>query len=176
MSKRPVFQSAVQRFLTKFSPTTIRGRLLVALVMMVVLPAVAYSIVAILVILPGGRQQVINQLESVATLKKAELETWVENLRADVAAAMVGNDTSNALCQILTFPQNTDEPDKAYQILYAYFTEIVEKSPNLDQLFLMDINGRIVLSTEPSHEDRVVGPGSQVYWKQGLKGRLLLSP
>ncbi|HSJ58659.1 MAG TPA: hypothetical protein VLC95_15860, partial [Anaerolineae bacterium] len=71
---------------------TIRTRLLVSFVSLVLLPVVAVGIATVVGGLRSDRQQVINQLESVAILKDAEIKPWVDDLHSDLALALLGDE------------------------------------------------------------------------------------
>lgn len=155
---------------------TIRSRLFVAFVLVTLLPALAFGAVSTMVGYRSGRQQVINQLESVATIKEAELHTWVSNLETDLQLALIGADTMSYLRDVLS-----PTPDDArYQIgsdrLHARFGQMVARSPRLDELFLMDLDRRVVLCTDPGREGGIGAPGSYVYFREGLKGPYLYPP
>lgn len=159
----------------KLRPEKIRSRLLVAFVALVLTSAIALSVVSITVGIPSGRKQVVDQLESVATIKEAELNTWLNNIRYDVAAAMIGSDTIEAMQLVLDL-EGKPADEAAYALLHERWEALVQESPRIDELFLMDQNARVVLSTERAREGRPGGPGSATYFKNGLLGEYVQPP
>ncbi len=71
-----------------FRFSTIRGRLLVSFVLLTLLPSLAIGAGSILVVYTNGRQQVIDQLESVLALKEQEIESWSLSLKSELSSAL----------------------------------------------------------------------------------------
>jgi len=155
---------------------SIRSRLFLAFVLMVLLPGIAFSTVSTVVGFRSGRQQVIDQLESVATIKEAELNTWVSDVQTDLATVVIGDETIGHLREILAPSPDPMDYQVAYDRLHQDFGQMVEQSKRLDELFLMDLHRHVVLSTDPGHEGRSGGPGSNVYFREGLKGEYMHPP
>ena len=63
---------------------TIRNRLLVYFVCLVVLTAVAISAATALIVARESRERVVAQLKSVATLKEQQITTWTGELRLNL--------------------------------------------------------------------------------------------
>ncbi len=162
--------------LRPFHVVTIRSRLLVVFVLMTVLPAIAFGIVSTVVGLRSGRQQVFDQLESVATIKEAELDTWASNVQTDLATVAVGDGVTSCMREILSPARNATDYQIAYDELHERFAQVVERSPRLEGLFLMDLNRRVLLSTDLRQEGAIGAPGSQAYFWEGLKGPYLHPP
>ncbi|MBN1316542.1 MAG: GAF domain-containing protein [Anaerolineales bacterium] len=160
----------------QFRKLTIRRRLFVAFILLALLPAITFSAVSIVVGFRSGRQQVINQLQSVATLKEAELNTWISSLRADMAALMVADGVNQHMNTLLSQSPELADYQIAYDQLQSNFSRIIENTPRLDELFLMNLDRRVVLSTDVYKEGRPGGPGSLVYFQKGLEGEYLHPP
>jgi nitrate/nitrite-specific signal transduction histidine kinase len=167
------FSSRTRRYL---GLTTIRSRLFFAFVLMTLLPALAFATVSTVVGYRSGRQQVIEQLESVATIKEAELNTWVKSLEGEVATAAASADASRSMRELLSAEADDADRMAAYQKLHQWFEQVVEQSPRLDELLLLDLDTRVVLSTQWQNEGRFGGPGSQLYFPRGLRGEYLSPP
>ena len=157
----------------QFAMTSIRNRLLVTFVLIVLLPAIAFGIVSTTVGYRSGQRQVINQLESVATIKEAELNTWAGNVRGDLATACIGEETVEHMRDVLVASSDHADYQIAYDDLHERFEGVVKQSPRLDELFIMDLQRRVVLSTDLSGEGRFGSPGSNAYFREGLKGEYL---
>ena len=159
-----------------FRPVTIRSRLFATVVLAALLPAIAFGAVSSAVGFPSGRQQVINQLRSVATLKEAELNTWASSLQADLAATVIGDETIGYMREVLSPLSDPVDHQVASDQLHQRLGQMVEGNERLDELFLMDLDRRVVLSTDPRWEGLYGGPGSPVYFQKGLKGEYLYPP
>ncbi|MBU0702959.1 MAG: GAF domain-containing protein [Chloroflexi bacterium] len=146
---------------------TIRTRLLIAFVLMVLLTAVAISAASVVLGFRSGRQQVINQLESVATLKEAEISSWVHNLQIDLASALIGQQTAQHAVLLL---QEPDHPDYrfTYSVLQTRFQQTIEQTGRFEELFIMDLQGRLILSTDTAREGE--SHRIRIYFRKGLQG------
>ena len=150
---------------------TIRTRLLIAFVLMVLLPAVAISAGSTVLGFQSGRQQVINQLESVATLKETEIETWVNSLRTDLVTALAGEDATRRTIALLQMP----DPSKylGYWVR-NHFQQAIEQAGRFEELFLIDLQGRVILSSDVTQEGKI--HSNQTYFREGLKGSYVQPP
>lgn len=171
---RPVLKSLLR--IINIRPITIRHRLFALSVLMIILPAIAFGTAAGLVGLKNGRQQVVNQLESVAVLKEAEVNAWVNNAKADLLIVMSGTGAVQQMRTILSTSPDIEEYQSAYQSLLQYFGAFVNQTQRFDEIFLMDLNRRVVLSTDIQREGGVGGLGSNAYFQEGLRGEYLHPP
>ncbi len=169
--------SFLSRLKRRFRLRSIRSRLLVAFILLVLLPAVAVSISSAVMGYRSGKKQIYNQLDSVLTLKEAELRTWVENLRSDLAFAASGGDTRDWIEELIkasaeTSSMSTGEQrsfDYAYLMLRERFLRITELSnrPRLQELFLISRDGKVVLSTDSWNEH--LDLSQNYFFLQGLR-------
>jgi nitrate/nitrite-specific signal transduction histidine kinase len=144
---------------------------------MTILPAVAFGAVSTIVGYRSGRQQVIDQLESVATIKEEELSIWAQAVQTDVAMAAMAPDATRYMAEVLSPAEIPDERQTAaYDMLHDWFGHVVAESSRLDELLLMDLDTRVVLSTQQENEGRLGGPGAQVYFLRGLEREYLSPP
>jgi len=133
---------------------TIRTRLLIAFVAVTLLPV---TFITIGVVAWGGqndRRAVINQLESVATLKNGAIETWLATLQTDLAAVLTGEDTTQHALVLLRESPNLEPYQDAHSELQRHFLQVVEQTQRFERLFLMDLQGRVVLSTDAAQEGK----------------------
>jgi nitrate/nitrite-specific signal transduction histidine kinase len=151
-------------------PISIRSRLFVAFVLIVLLPAIAFATVSSVVGFRSGRQQVIDQLESVATIKEAELRTWVRSLQGDLNTVLIGDEVIRWTREVLSPSGDSGHHQAAHDELHERFGQMVEESERLEGLFLMNLDRRVVLSTDRRQEGAIGAPGSQAYFWQGLRG------
>ena len=138
-----------------FHDGTIRDRLLIASMLLVLLPTGMVGAVSILGSLAHGRQQVINQLESVATLKEAEIDTWVEQLRTDMSKVLADREAKSDLYQLLSETAGAVDHRVAYNRIQDRLVESLGQAEQLEELFLIDIAGRTVLSQQPRPRRRI---------------------
>jgi signal transduction histidine kinase len=152
--------------------STIRTRLLVMFVLLVVLPALAISTTSALLGLQSGHQQVVNQLRSVATLKKEQIQTWMSNLQTHLASVIYPHDVPRLVEPLLEESPDSLHYQVAYTELRAQFLAGIadrdpETTPLFEEIFLMDTQGRVILSTDKEREGE--NHSIQVYFVEGLR-------
>ncbi|MBA3530402.1 MAG: cache domain-containing protein [Ardenticatenales bacterium] len=163
-------------FLEKPAPgsLTIRARLLIFFVLMALLPAGLISLVSAQGSLAAGEQRSINQLESVATLKEAEIHTWLQNLLLDLKVEQSRALSRERFQQLLQSPVESEAFEDAYAAQQAQLRESVEVGEKFEELFLIDAEGRVLLSTTSSQEGQLLS--NRPYFKEGLKGEYVSAP
>ncbi len=153
---------------------TIRIRLLASYVMLVVLFAIATGASAVLIGSENTRRRVIDQLESVATLKQAEIETWIDDLRDDLAMALIGEEAlTDALRLLGAESAGPQMRETSRQRLGRRFQEIIAQTEQFDELFVVDTQGQVLRSSNPLREGLLLN--SQPYFREGLE-RTYISP
>jgi nitrate/nitrite-specific signal transduction histidine kinase len=168
--------AAMTRVARGFLTATIRQRLFASFMVVVLLPALAFAVVGTVVGYRSGRQQVIDQLESVATIKEAELNTWVGNIQTELHAAVLSHEVVQDMRLVLAPSRHPSLGNIAYENLHGTFDQTVAESTRIDELFLMDLRRRVVLSTDARREGKSGGPDSNVYFYEGLEGPYLYPP
>ncbi|WKZ37888.1 MAG: histidine kinase [Anaerolineales bacterium] len=130
----------------------IRVRLLIGFVLVALLPVIGVGIGTYIVGYQNGRQQSIDRLESVAARKELALQVWIQSLQLELQVASKGDYapklTSNALAlsnENISYTWYNDLVRKRLQ----YF---VDQSPQITELFLVDLKGRVIVSTVPTRE------------------------
>jgi PAS domain S-box-containing protein len=169
-----VEEKAVTPARRAFHLRSIRTRLLVIFVLLVLLPAAIIGIVTAVGSLRFGQQQAINQLESVATLKQGEIDNWVQSLQLDLSVEPAGEQVAQRLVTLLRTAPDTTDYQAAYMGLVNRFQQTIELRKNFEELFVMDLKGRVVLSTDAVQEGKAYD--KQDFFAQGLKGSYVHPP
>ncbi len=145
---------------------TIGARLLNASVLVVLLPAAVIIAFSALMGLQSGRRQVLDQLESVATLKEAEIEMWVDRLQSSLSLAVAEQEATWAAEALLQEPPASAGYQAAYNGLQERLGQVAKHTQLFEELFLMDAQGRTVLSTDAAQEGKI--HRQQTYFRKGL--------
>ena len=153
---------------------TIRTRLLVAFVLLVLLPVLVLGLAMGIGGLQGFQQQMTNHLASVAILKEAEISTWRGDLQFDLVLALTGEDVTRRAILLLEDVQDPATATLAEGVVRTRFQQVIEQTGRFEELLLADLNGRVVLSTDPRQTGAVLG--DQAYFQQGLLGPYLQPP
>ncbi|MBN1318712.1 MAG: GAF domain-containing protein [Anaerolineales bacterium] len=166
----------IQRILKRFRPVSIRNRLLIAFLMMVLIPTIVFGAVSAWIGVKNGRQQVIDQLTSIVVLKEVEIGTWVRSIQSDLAIAIRGQDTKAWIHTLLSSPGDSTEFQKANYFLFDNLSQLLGEALRLDEIFVVNMDRRIVFSTNREHEGSldvgISGVGSRAYliFLEGLQG------
>ena len=154
---------------------SIRNRLLFAFVLVAVLPLFLTGIISSLVSASNLETQVKEQLESVATLKEAEIVTWTERLVQGLGASLSRADQTH-LATVFGDLEATPAIVFSYshnQLLDS-FQFRMESARLFDEIFLLNQEGRVVVSTLASQEGKSFA--GQAFFEEGLKQDFIARP
>jgi serine phosphatase RsbU (regulator of sigma subunit)/HAMP domain-containing protein len=175
MAEEPWATISVQRLLDRAKHGgralrigTIHARLLVSFVLIVLVLASAISIATAIMGTQSGRQRVVDQLQSVATLKEAEIEAWVRGLGVNLDIVVSGPQVMDRLKRLTQESVALADYQSTYNELQEHFRWAVGQMEQFEELFLMDLGGRVVLSTSTAQEGQV--HSNWDYFQEGLKG------
>jgi PAS domain S-box-containing protein len=109
---------------------------------------------------------VYDRLNAVATLKENGLNNWVDDQTQNVVMlAWLPNVRSQA-GTFLSMPDSSPEKKQAYRALSDFLHLVITRTSYTDELYLIDMNGTIAISSDKSHEGQSVA-GAQYF----LEGR-----
>jgi hypothetical protein len=130
----------------------IRGQLNSGFILMALFPAVAISIGAVVIGYISWRNQAITRLESVAALKETRIAAWLQDLQGSLLLAL-NEEYAVERATIVLSLANTNKYSSIYQkAMRSRFQRFVEQSQLFDEILLLDITGRVVVSTDPVGE------------------------
>ena len=98
------------------------------------------------------KQSVFNRLEAVSTLKEDVLNRWIDDQRRDAVFIAWLPEVGEQSGQLLSRPKSSPEFQAAYTILSEYLKFLVTSTSDSAELFILDLDGNIILSTDKSHE------------------------
>jgi len=155
---------------------TIRTRLLLFLALSVVITALAISLVTALLGFREGRERVVGQLKSVATLKENEIRDWADGLILNLDIVLSG---SNVPGDLRTLAQAEGSAGSAmdlgaYYRVQEQFMWASNRMELFEELFFMDTEGTVLISTDPVHESQRLGFND--YFTEGLLGDFIQQP
>lgn len=153
---------------------TIRSRLLLFLVSSVVLTALAISLVTAIVGFRSGRDRVMGQLQSVAILKEHEIRAWADNLSLNLDIVLSQGHVLERLDALLSSEAALSGNDTVYSDLQDGFQWGVQRMGLFQEVFFMDADGVVRVSTDVSHEGQRLGLND--YFIQGMKDKFIQQP
>ena len=157
-------------FLT-FRIGTIRTRMLVTSVSLVLLVAVSVSASSIIISFRSGQQQVSDRLEVVAALKETKVKTWARDLQTDLGVLLIQEE---ALIRMRWLLQPSAFRELNENLLLEDFKQTMELTQRFDEMFLLDLEGQVVVSTDPTQKGKDYS--QKIYFQNGLAGPYLQPP
>ncbi len=150
---------------------SIRSRLILAFVGAVLFTAVIISLSSIIINFETSQQQVVDELEAIASLKTADIDVWIDNLRDDLAG-LTGQD--EPLVRMRTLLQPTAFRALISSELRGNFEQVLELSERFDEIFLVNLEGEVLVSTNVEQEGQSYSGES--FFQEGLREPFLQAP
>lgn len=148
-----------------FRAGTIRTRLIITFVLMVLLPAAAISSVSAALGFSSGQQRAIEQLELAASFKETEINDWADDLQTGLNTALTEKNT--LLFARVIFGWRLEPTPNIYNNLKMRFSQYIEQTQRFEELFLLNLEGEVVASTDETRAGEL--HGDQPYFQEGLK-------
>ncbi len=155
---------------------SMRGRLLVIFVAIVLLPVVILGTVSSILTAQTAQQKLQDQLESISVLKQAQIHSWLDSMQSTLQIALPAGDQLELVEALLTSNDSAvSAVPGARASLNNSFQQIVIKADLFDEISLLDPSGAVLLTT-----DQGMGVGSapsvelypsrhsEVYFQQAL--------
>jgi GAF domain-containing protein/HAMP domain-containing protein len=155
-------------------PRTLRARLLRLLTLLVVVLALAFVATSVVVGFLIGRQQALAQLDSTASLKQAAVERWVQDLQLDMAFEATALPQATDFITLLRSAPDTDSFQNARDAITRRLNNRVSLEKRFDEIFVLDLNGQVVLSTNPLQEKKIFQ--NELYFREGQKEQFISPP
>ena len=143
-------KSRAARLMDAFRYQPIRSRILLSFVFISSITALLVSAGSSLVHYSSGREQAVDRLTSVLSLKQMEVENWVGSLHNELLMALNDSYNSEQIPVTLKVAQSHHYftwYNKAVQRRLAFF---VSQSNQFQSLCLADLNGNLVLCSDES--------------------------
>ncbi len=156
--------------------SSIGGRLVLYLGLTVVLTAVAISTVSFVLGSRDARDRVVGQLRSVAALKQQEIATWQGNLYLNLDIVLSSPTTATDLRTLAeaTTPDMAQVRQESYRRAQQLFLWAAQRVGLFEELFFMDTEGNVLVSTTMSHEGQRLGLNQ--FFLEGLQKSYVEQP
>jgi diguanylate cyclase (GGDEF)-like protein len=126
---------------------TIRGRLLIAFLLLVLLPAIIISTSSVILDFQRGQEQVIDQLESVATLKEKQIAAWLESLQIQLNSVLYPHRAQSLLEPLSDDQVGTPVYQAAVTELQFQFDQMCTATGLFEEVMLLNLQGRVLVSS-----------------------------
>ena len=146
----------------------IRVRLLIGFVLVALLPVIGVGIGTYIVSYQNGRQQTMDRLESVAARKELALQVWVQSLQQELQVASRSDYAPKLVSNALALSNENAS--------YSWYNNLVRKrlqfyvgqSAQFEEMFLIDLNGKVIVSTDAAREGKISEEFIQTDWDISL--------
>jgi len=134
---------------------SIRTRLILAFVLIVLLPMAVISAVVAISGTEGAQMQLAAQLDMAASFKESAINTWSATLKNELGDALIGEKTLPYVSALIKKTRDSQEHQAARNALIGHFRQMTAQTQRFKALFLMDRQGQVVLSTDRGQEGQV---------------------
>lgn len=148
--------------------SSIRANLSIGFVAMALLPALAIAVGSMAVGYYNGRRQALDRLESVAALQELEVRTWLQGMQSELTAAANDEYGLERVQVVLDLARDHKYLASYNKVTRNWLRRLVAHTQHYDELFLLDREGRVALSTDPHREGE--SRRGEAYFARGLEG------
>jgi two-component sensor histidine kinase/HAMP domain-containing protein len=155
--------SALRHFLQK---GTIRSRLLVAFILLVLLPTSAVTLTTTIIDLSNGKELIKKQLFSVAALKASQVNAWADSLEKDLVIILAVThlkEISGGPYDENLFENNRPE----IELFQQHLNKISQTIRSFEEVFFLSPSGYVLISTDLDSIGQF--RGLQPYFSRGIK-------
>ncbi len=173
--RQAIIKKTVAMILKKIIPTTsIYSQLLMAFMLLVLTPALTISVTSAWSSYEIGRQRTLDQMDSVATLKSAEIDMWTNELNVSLDMLLSERDRTKTVLPLLLGQLSPADAQQAKDALLENLNLLVPQTDVFSHLCLLDANGRVIVSTDPARTNQDLSSTS--YYQQGLQKNFITPP
>lgn len=132
---------------------TIRLRLLINFIMLVLTPVILSAVISSVLSAQNARNRVYAQLESVISLKDAEIKAWIANLEGSLQLAMPVTEQRwifSSSLELANFTSLEPRLSPTAADIENSLRRLVIQTRAFDEIFLLNAQGKVFVSTNPS--------------------------
>ncbi len=147
---------------------SLRARLVVAFVLLVVFPMGLLSLASITLAQENSRDHARSELVSLSERTAAQIDAWVRSLNSNLVVEVERSAETGNLVALLSSPDNSPEFTDAYEGIAKRFFDTIRLRRIFEELSVLDQRGTIVLSTNSQQANKLYF--NQEYFRKGLTG------
>jgi GAF domain-containing protein/HAMP domain-containing protein len=138
---------------------SIRSQLIAIFVLLVLVTVLITSSVAGFLVTESGQQQVTKQLEAVSALKEARIGAWIQDIQHNLQMLVIIQSQPDQLQMIEELVVGDTNQDQGHQnitqTLREDYLESMRAAPVFEEIFLIDLNGKVLVSTDNQQIGRI---------------------
>ncbi len=154
--------------------SSIRTRLLVAFALVSIGPALVITLTSALSAYRIAQVRSFEQLDSVVALRTSEIHEWMRDLQVDLDALITERGQTELVEPLIEGRGDSGARKGLKDGLISRFRASMAQTAIFSDILLLDGNGRVLVSTNPSLEGMDEGMAS--YFRQGLQRNFLTPP
>jgi signal transduction histidine kinase/HAMP domain-containing protein len=97
---------------------------------------------------------IYDRLHAVASFKKDNLDRWTDQQRLNLVFISRLPEVSQQSGLLTENRTGSSESSPAYKTLAEYLTYVISSVPDIDELFILDTHGKVILSTQKENEGK----------------------
>jgi GAF domain-containing protein/HAMP domain-containing protein len=148
--------------------------LLIWFLLLPVLSLVIAGIIISTIAIRDARQAAIERLSAIATLKQSEIDVWVASQQEELHLIVNTPDIRSKMLSVLGGQADSPPSIAAQDQLQEYVSIFASQSSAFEELFLINMSGRAVLSSDASQVG--ASHGQQAYFLKGKEARYVHPP
>ncbi|MEM7537802.1 MAG: cache domain-containing protein [Chloroflexota bacterium] len=169
LSEKPQSSNTIsERLLGAFHPNrSIQMRILITSLLIVLIAAAPIALGTFWIAQTSSKNQVMDQFESVVEVKKSIIENWLNSLQSTLASSLPEPDIasyaqilvqSSAEQPLITSQEDLDATSgdtETKRLLTDHLTWVQNQAQLFDEIFLLNLQGRVVASTDEVQEGKI---------------------
>jgi nitrate/nitrite-specific signal transduction histidine kinase len=136
----------------------LQHRLLLSYVLVALIPILAISITSIAIGYGNAQKQTHDRLQSVMLRKELELTAWLDDLNDDLVTLSAEEYMMARIQVVLDLWRDQKYLEYYNKVLQARFQRRIEQTSRFDEIFLVDLQGNIPVSTSLEQRSIVADP------------------
>lgn len=154
--------------------SSIRTRFIILLVIFALLPIGVLALVVTPVLTSDAEANIYNSLTTVATLKEDQVLRWATDLQTTLQAEIKRSEATRFLTTLLQSQTGSAAFRVVYDSQMKNFQETLTARPDFVELFILNQNGEVILSTDTAKEGRLFS--TQPFFERGLRSAFVQPP
>jgi GAF domain-containing protein/HAMP domain-containing protein len=144
----------ISHLIIQYQSHSLRTRLMVTFILLVFLPVLVVGVASIALISRNAESQLQSQLYSILLLKQGEIQSWQENMQSNLLVFLPRSSETDKIAALVDghSRQGDTENFLDYAEIQSIFRAVTDNTNVFQEIFLMDMQWQIVLSTEKNRE------------------------
>jgi GAF domain-containing protein/HAMP domain-containing protein len=160
--------AAIFQALLSTQISSIRTRLLLASVTLVIVPMAVLTLVSTSLVRQNSQLTSRQELAASAASLSEQIDNWFQSLRTNLVIEVERSTETGSLVGLLSSVPGTPDFENAYQAQRQRFVDTIRLRRTFEELLVLDRNGIVRLSTNPQRENTV--NASLEFFRSGMKG------